>query len=136
MLTVLEKVELLRNAVLFQSLATQSLVRVAAIANELSWAPQQVVYQENTPAESLIFVLEGELELTRGGKTIARRGLHQVLGGTEALAGARHGESATVTKPTKALRLDREEFFNAMAEDFRVAQGIVKALAGMAAGAS
>ena len=132
MLTVLEKVELLRNAPLFQALPTQSLVRVAAIANELSWAPQQVVYQENSPAESIVFLLEGELELMRGGKVFARRGQHQVLGGLAALSSANHSESAVVSQATRALRMDREEFFDAMAEDFRVARGIVKALAGMA----
>jgi len=132
MLTVLEKVELLRNAPLFQALPTQSLVRVAAIANELSWAPQQVVYQENSPAESIVFLLEGELELMRGGKAFARRGQHQVLGSLAALASGSHSESAVVSQPTRALRMDREEFFDAMAEDFRVTRGIVKALAGMA----
>jgi AAA family ATP:ADP antiporter len=136
MLTVLEKVELLRNAPLFQSLPTQSLVRVAAIANELSWAPQQVVYQENSPAESIIFLVEGELELIRGGKVVARRGRHQVLGSMAALASGSHSESAVVSQPTRALRMDREEFFDAMADDFRVARGIVKALAGMADGAA
>ena len=136
MLTVLEKVELLRNAPLFQSLPTQSLVRVAAIANELNWAPQQVVYQENSPAESIIFLVEGELELMRGGKVVGRRGQHQVLGSMAALASGSHSESAVVSQPTRALRMDREEFFDAMAEDFRVARGIVKALAGMANGAA
>jgi CRP-like cAMP-binding protein len=126
----------LRNAPLFQALPTQSLVRVAAIANELSWAPRQVVYQENSPAESIVFLLEGELELMRDGKVFARRGQHQVLGSLAALAGGSHSESAIVSQPTRALRMDREEFFDAMAEDFRVARGIVKALAGMANGAA
>lgn len=52
--------DLLKNAALFESLPTQSLVRVAAIANELSWGPQQVVYHEGSPAESILMVLEGE----------------------------------------------------------------------------
>jgi CRP-like cAMP-binding protein len=135
MLTVLEKVDLLRNAALFQALPTQSLVRVAAIAYELNWAPQQVVYQENSPAESIFFLLEGEVELLRGGKPFARRGQHQVLGSLAALASGSHTESAVVSQPARVLRMDREELFEAMAEDFRVARGIVKALAGMATGA-
>jgi len=136
MLTILEKVDLLRNAALFQALPTQSLVRVAAIASELNWAPQQVVYHENSPAESIFFLLEGEVELLRAGKVIVRRGHHEVLGSLAALASGSHAESAVVSQPTRALRVDREEFFDAMAEDFRVARGIVKALAGMANGAA
>jgi hypothetical protein len=133
MLTVMEKVELLRNAPLFQGLPTQSLVRVAAIAYELNWAPQQLVYQENSPAESIFFLLEGEVDLLRAGKSCGRLGHYQVLGSLAALAHGSHTESAVVSRPARALRMDREEFFDAMAEDFRVAQGIVKALAGMIA---
>lgn len=132
MLSLLEKVELLRCAKLFQAMPTQSLVRVAAIASELNWAPRQVVYHENSRAESIFFLLEGELELVRAGKVLARSGPHQVPGGLVALSGGSHSESAIVSQPTRALRMDREEFFEAMAEDFRVAQGIIKALAGMA----
>ena len=136
MLSLLEKVELLRCAKLFQAMPTQSLVRVAAIASELSWAPQQVVYHENSRAESIFFLLEGEVELVRAGKVLARSGPHQVPGSLAALSSGNHSESAVVSQPTRALRMDREEFFEAMAEDFRVAQGIVKALAGMAKGAA
>jgi AAA family ATP:ADP antiporter len=136
MLTILEKVDLLRTAALFQALPTQSLVRVAAIASELSWAPQQVVYQENSPAESIFFLLEGEVELRRTGKAILRQGSNQMLGSLAVLASGSHPESAVVSQPTRALRVDREELFEAMAEDFRVARGIVKALAGMANGAA
>jgi AAA family ATP:ADP antiporter len=134
MLSVLEKVDLLRNAELFQALPTQSLVRLAAMAQELTWAPQQVVYHEGSRAESILMVLEGEVELIRAGNVLARIGPHQVLGGLAALSHGRYSESAVVSQPTRALRMDREEFFDAMAEDFRVARGIVKALAGMASG--
>ncbi len=134
MLSVLEKVDLLRNAKLFQALPAQSLVRVAAIAQELTWAPQQVVYQEGSRAESILMVLEGEVELIRGGNVLAKIGPHDVPGGLAALSNDRYSESAVVSRPTRALRMDREEFFDAMAEDFRVARGIVKALAGMAGG--
>jgi hypothetical protein len=134
MLSLLEKVDLLRNAKLFQPLPTQSLVRVAAIAQELNWAPHQMVYHEGSRAESILMVLEGEVELIRGGNVVAKVGPHQAPGVLAALSSGRYSESAVVSQPTRALRMDRDEFFEAMAEDFRVARGIVKALAGMANG--
>jgi ATP:ADP antiporter, AAA family len=136
MLSLLEKVDLLQNAKLFQRLPTQSLARVAAIAHELNWAPQQVVYHEGSRAESILLVLEGEVELIRGEKVLAKIGPHQVPGALAVLSNGRYSESAVVSQPTRALRMDREEFFDAMAEDFRVARGIVTALAGMAHGAA
>jgi hypothetical protein len=136
MLSLLEKVDLLRNARLFEPLPTQSLVRVAAIAQELNWGPHQAVYHEGSRAESILMVLEGEVELIRAGKVLAKIGPNQAPGALAALSSGRHSESAVVSQPTRALRMDREEFFEAMADDFRVAQGIVKALAGMATGAA
>jgi PPM family protein phosphatase len=136
MLSLLEKVDLLRNTKLFQPLPTQSLVRVAAIAYELNWEPHQMVYHEGSRAESILMVLEGEVELIRAGSVLAKIGPHQVPGALAALSNGRYSESAVVSQPTRALRMDREELFDAMAEDFRVAQGIVRALAGMANGAA
>jgi hypothetical protein len=136
MLSLLEKVDLLRTSSLFASVPTQSLARVAAIASEVSWTPRQIAYHEQSPAEAMFFVMEGEMELVRGGSVISKLGPQQVPGGLAALSGSNHSETAIASQPTRALRLDREEFFDAMAEDARVAQGIVQALAGIANGAA
>jgi CRP-like cAMP-binding protein len=113
------------------ALATQSLVRVAAITSELSWLPHQVLYQEDSPAESMFLVQEGEVEL-RSAKMAQRRGENQVIGALAALGGGTHTESAVATQAMRALRIDREDFFDTMAEDFNVTRGILKALAGLA----
>ncbi len=131
MTTVLENVDLLRKAAIFQEISTQSLVRVAAITSELRWVPQQVLYQEDSPAESMFLLLEGEVEL-RSAKMAQRRGENQVIGALAALGGGTHTESAVATQATRALRIDMEDFFDAMAEDFNVTRGILKALAGLA----
>ena len=131
MATVLENVDVLRKAAIFQAISTQSLVRVAAITSELSWVPHQVLYQEDSPAESMFLLLEGEVEL-RSAKMAYRRGENQVIGALAALGGGTHTESAVATQATRALRIDMEDFFDTMAEDFNVTRGILKALAGLA----
>jgi hypothetical protein len=136
MLSLLEKVDLLRTSKLFACVPTQSLARVAAIASEVKWDPRQIAYHEHSPAETLYFVMEGEMELLRGGAVVEKIGPQQVPGGLAALSRGNHSETAVVTQATRALRLDREEFFDAMAEDASVAQGIVQALAGIANGAA
>lgn len=133
MLTILENVDLLRKAMIFQSISTQSLLRIATITNEVSWAPDELVYQENTPAESMFLLLEGEVEL-RSAKEAQRRGENQVIGSLAALGGGTHTETAVATRPTRALRIDREDFFDTMAEDFNVTRGILTVLAGLANG--
>jgi CRP-like cAMP-binding protein len=38
------------------------------------------------------------------------------------------------TQPVRALRLDQEDFYDAMAEDFNLARGILRAVVKWAAG--
>jgi len=131
--TILENVDLLRKAAIFQSISTQSLLRIATITAELSWSPDEVVYQENTPADSMFLLLEGEVEL-RSAKTAQRRGENQVIGSLAALGGGTYTETAVAARATRALRIDMEDFFDTMAEDFNVARGILTVLAGLANG--
>jgi AAA family ATP:ADP antiporter len=136
MLTTVEKVDLLRRAAIFRHVPTPGLTRVAAIANEVDFAPRQVLYEENSPADSMFFMLQGEVELARLDRKTRTDGQGQVLGGLAILAGGTHAELAMATQPTRVLQIDRQDLLDAMAEDFSVTRGVLKALAGMAAGAS
>jgi hypothetical protein len=136
MLSTLEKVELLRNAVMLRDVPTPGLSRVAAISNEVTFVPNQMLYEENSPADSMFFMLEGEVELVRSDRRtrIDRQG--QLLGDLAIFAGGTYGELAIATQPTRTLRIDRQDLLDTMAEDFSVARGVLKALASMAAGTS
>ncbi|PYU25725.1 MAG: hypothetical protein DMG32_11480 [Acidobacteria bacterium] len=133
--TVLENVDLLRKATIFEGISTQSLLRIAAITSELAWTTDEVVYQENSPAESMFLLLEGEVEL-RSARMAQRRGENQMIGSLAALGGGTHTESAVATRATRALRIDMEDFFDTMAEDFNVTRGILAVLAGLASRAA
>ena len=50
------------------------------------------------------------------------------------LAADSEPESAVATQPVRALRLDQEDFYEAMAEDFNLTRGILRALVTWAAG--
>jgi AAA family ATP:ADP antiporter len=136
MLTVLEKVDLLRKTSMFGGIPTPGLARVAAIANEATFVLNQMLYQEDTAADSMFLLLEGEVELVRGTHKIQMDGRGQVLGALALFAGKTYAESAVATRATRALQIDRQDFFDAMTEDFDVTRGVLKALASMAAEAS
>ena len=136
MATVLDSLDHLRRATLFHEIPAQSLVRIAAAAGERNWEEHQVLYDEDTPADFMFFLLEGEVQLLRSGKISQHKSDHEMIGAFAALAGLTHTETAIALKPTRTLRIDREEFFDAMAEDFNVTRGILKALVGVATGAT
>jgi len=128
MLTVMDKVARLQTVEVFQSVPTQSLARVAAIAQEVDYQPHEALYNDNEAAASMFVLLEGEVALLRSGQEGKKLGPGQVAGLLPFLAGDFEPESAMATQPVRALRLDQEDFYDAMAEDFNLTRGILRAL--------
>ena len=46
----------------------------------------------------------------------------------------RSPESAVASQPVRALRIEQQDFYDAMAEDFHLTRGVLRALVGMAVG--
>lgn len=134
MLTVLEKVDWLQKASLFHEVPTESLARVAAIAQEVGFEAHQALFRENDAADSMFVLLEGEVTLARDGRETQKLSAPQALGALALLAGKPQPESATATQPTRTLQIDQQEFYDAMAEDFNVTRGILRALVTWAGG--
>jgi len=57
-----------------------------------------------------------------------------VVGALSLLAGALQPESAVASQPVRALRIEQQDFYDAMAEDFHLTRGVLRALVGMAVG--
>ena len=134
MLTVMEKVAVLQTVEAFRAVPTQSLARVAAIAQEVDYQAREALYSDNEAADSMFVLLEGEVVLLRPGQEEKKLGPGQVAGLLALLAGDSEPESAMATQLVRALRLDQEDFYDAMAEDFNLTRGILQAVVRRAAG--
>ena len=134
MLTIMEKVDLLQGAALFAQVRTSSLARIAALAQEVGFEARQFLYRENEAPDALFVLLAGEVSLTRAGQELGRLGRLQIAGGLALLADEPRAESAAATQPVRAFRITQQDLFDAMAEDFSIARGILRAFALMAAG--
>jgi CRP-like cAMP-binding protein len=128
MLTVLEKVDLLQKAPIFHEVPTESLARVAAIAQEASFEAHQALFRQNDAADTMFFLVEGEVAILSDGQESRRVGVHEVVGALALLAGKSQPESATASQTTRTLQIDQQEFYDAMAEDFSLTRGILRAL--------
>lgn len=133
MLTTLEKVDMLRRAALFHAVPTESLARVATIAQEVSFEPGQALFSENDSADCMFVLLEGEVSLLREGREAEKLSPCQVVGARALLAGNPQPQSALTKGPVRALRIDQQDFYDAMAEDFNITRGILRALVDTAA---
>ncbi len=134
MLTLLEKVSLLQKAAVFRGIRTESLGRVAAVAHEASFDLRHTLYRESENPDTMYFLLEGEVTEMQNGQEKRKLGPHQVAGIMAVLAGDPYPASAVATQPVRALRIDQQDFYDVMAEDFDVTRGILKALVSLAAG--
>ncbi len=131
-MTVLEKVDLLQKAPIFSEVRTESLARIAAIAHEADFEKRQVLFRENTAADTLFVVLEGEVVLLSDGREEKKLASPQVVGALPVLSGEPHPQSAMTTQASRLLEIDQQELFDAMAEDFNITRGIVRALVRLA----
>ena len=134
MLTTIEKVNILQKAPVFQGVRTESLARVAAIAREVTCDARQLLFRENEGADTMFLILEGRVALVRNGQHAQELTAGQVAGALALLAGDSHRESAMATQPVRALQIDQQEFYDAMAEDFNLTRGVLRALIRLAPG--
>ena len=131
MLTVLEKVDLLQHAELFREVRTESLARVASIAQEVGFQPLQPLFNENEAAEAMFVLVEGEVVLIHSGREGNKLGEFEVAGVLAVLAERAHTETARAVRLTQAVRIGQQDFHEAMAEDINIARGILRALVSM-----
>ena len=128
MLTVLEKVNILQKVPLFHEVPTESLARLAALAQEVRYEAGSLLYRENDAAESMFTLMEGEVVLLRNGQETEKLAPPSEVGALAMLADQSQPDSARAIQLTLALQLDQQEFYDAMAEDFNLTRGILRAL--------
>jgi CRP-like cAMP-binding protein len=128
MLTTIEKVNLLQKAPVFVGVRTESLARVAAIAREVSCDARQLLFRENDAADTMFLILEGKVTLTRDGKEPQEVGPGELLGALPLLAGESHSQSAMAAQSVRALQIEQQDLYDAMAEDFNITRGVLRAL--------
>ena len=131
MLTVLEKVDLLQRAEIFREVRTESLARIASIAQEVGFQLLQPLFNENEAAEAMFVLLEGEVMLTCSGREGDKLSEFQAAGALAVLAEQAYAETAVAIQPTQALRIGHQDFYEAIAEDINIARGILRALVHM-----
>ena len=130
MLTIIEKVIFLQDIPAFAEITTEQLSHIASITEEIELEPETTIIQQDEPAEALYLVLEGKVRLHRYGQDIeiikekGDFGLWSLLDNEQP-----NIATATTIEPTRLLKIDREEFYEVVADYVEITQGILKSLA-------
>jgi CRP-like cAMP-binding protein len=131
MLTTLEKVDLLHHVHLFKKIPTESLLRVAAIAQVLQPEDHQSLFEAGGPSDAMFVLLKGSILLSSAGSKEHSLASLEAAGALTLLGEHTQSETASVRGPTTVLKIDREDLHEAMAEDINITRGIVRALVEM-----
>ena len=108
MLTVIEKVILLRNVDVFDKVASEQLAYLAAIAEEVDVAAGQDIYKVQDQSDALYLVLSGKVRLHREGREITVANPREAFGTWALFDEDPRVATATAEEESHLLRISRD----------------------------
>jgi CRP-like cAMP-binding protein len=123
-LNIVEKVIALEGVELLRGLTPEQLSRIASIAKEVHVLPGKVVLKPDQPLDALYVILDGAVELSRGGETqhVARQ--NEVLGSWALFDEEPMAVIAKTVEDTKLLRIGRDDFYDLLSDNLEIAASI------------
>jgi CRP/FNR family transcriptional regulator, cyclic AMP receptor protein len=104
------KVDLIRGLPLFELCSKRDLRRIAAIAEERSVERGAELIREGEPGIEFYVVVEGEIEVRRGTRRIARLGAGSFVGEIALLSRSPRTATVVATTPLRVLVIDGASF--------------------------
>ena len=127
-LTRIQIVVALQSCDLFSFCRAEEILRIAGIAQERMFAPGEVVYEKNAPAEMLHAIIHGRVRLEGDGGEPQAAGPLQTFGVREILCGRLRGDTAVAEEPTLALAIEAEDFFDLLANNIDIVKALFRHL--------
>jgi len=127
-LTTLDRAIRLQRVELFSDMETDALALAGSIAAQVQCPPGTVLFKEGGSSSALYIVLEGRIRLTRGDREIFSVGPGETLGNWALFDDQPTMASATCVEDTSVLKIEREDFFDLLADHADMTQKMFKAL--------
>jgi CRP-like cAMP-binding protein len=128
-LNIVEKVIALEGVELLGTLSPEQLARIATIAQEQSFRPNEVVLDPAKPPDALYVIVDGAVELSRNGESLTVARQNDVLG---AWALFDDSDSIPVTartvEDTRLLRIARDDFYDLLSDNSEITSAIFSTL--------
>jgi CRP-like cAMP-binding protein len=125
-----ERLSVLIELPILSRAGVQTLVDLAAIAEEVVFEPGQVIFERGVPRDRGILVIDGVVESSRKEPDVVRRfGAGTIVGGAEAFGPPSLAWQAVAKTETRALSFLTEGWFDLMEEHFDIARAVLAARA-------
>jgi CRP-like cAMP-binding protein len=104
------RVALLRATPLFEHLSRRDLAQVARMTTEAELEPGVDLIREGEPGDTFYVVVEGEVEVRRRGRRVARLGPGSFVGEIALLSRSPRTATVTALTPLRVLALQGDDF--------------------------
>ncbi len=128
MLTIVEKVIFLQDVEEFEYAKTEDLAHIATITDEVTFKPAAIIYREGEVSDSMYMVIEGSVRLDRSGEEVLTAKHKDVFGTWALFDDAPRMLTATALEETRLLRIEREDFYDILADHMKITEGILKSI--------
>lgn len=131
-LSMVERLDLLRQAEMFEWLNDADRGAVAEAMDERQYDDGEVIFQQGDPGDYLLIIIEGGINITLSSEDgrevmLNRAGPGDLIGEIALLDNQHRSASALARAKTRVLRLDRDEF-EALREETRLSDATVQFL--------
>lgn len=124
--------EHLRQVPLFADLDEDHLEAVSRAATELVYGPGRNLMSEGQRAHEMFIILEGTVEVTRGGEHVADIGAGGFVGELAVLTHSHRHATVTTTSDTTVLHIDGRELSSLLHDAPQIAVKMLPVVAGRA----
>ena len=112
----LEKALSLRAAPLFATLSAETLLPVAAMCNEVAIDRGEVLFEAGDMGDALYVLVDGAVEVVKGGEVIAKLGTGECVGEMAALDYEPRSATVRASAPTRLIRLERNDLMDLLTD--------------------
>lgn len=123
------KVEALKRAPLFEGLSKKELAELARVTEDLKIEPGTVLCREGKVGREFFVIVDGDAEVTKGGKKIATRSGGDFVGEIALLTTKTRTATVTATTPLRCFILTQSDFRRVLDANPGVQLKVMKALA-------
>jgi CRP/FNR family transcriptional regulator, cyclic AMP receptor protein len=110
-----QKATMLSSVPLFAGLGTKQLGEIERLADEVSVKAGKVLAKEGAPAHEFFVILDGSVEIARGGKPLRTLGAGEYFGEIALIGKVPRTASATALTPVSLLVVGHREFTTLLA---------------------
>jgi CRP/FNR family cyclic AMP-dependent transcriptional regulator len=123
------KVQALKRAPLFEGLSKKELTQLARVTEDLEVPAGEVLCREGDTGQEFFVIVNGETEVTTGGKRVATRGGGDFVGEIALLEDTRRTATVTAKTPLHVFVLTRQDFRRLVDANPSVERKVMHALA-------